>query len=176
MRRTKPRSADAPSERPEAIPGGFADPVAPSAPAHRHSNERFRMLFERASVGIISVGPDGRTVEANPAIERMLGYGAGELVGLSFTAFTHPGDLDVSRDLHQELLDNQRSLLDRVGIEPRLRMNQLQAEVAEEQLLAEAGNSHSDSRAASATSRACLSDTLLDTDVLLCDGSGSVLW
>jgi len=30
------------------------------------------MLFERASVGIISVGADGRSVEANPAVERML--------------------------------------------------------------------------------------------------------
>ena len=39
------------------------------------------MLFERASVGIISIGPDGRCVEAHPAVARMLGYGPGELVG-----------------------------------------------------------------------------------------------
>ncbi len=71
-------------------------------------NERFRMLFERASVGIISVGPDGRTVEANPAIERLLGYDPGELVGMSFTAFTHPEDVDVSKGLFQELLDRER--------------------------------------------------------------------
>ena len=71
-------------------------------------NERFRMLFERASVGIISVGPDGRAVEANPAIERLLGYDPGELVGMSFTAFTHPEDVDVSQGLFQELLDRKR--------------------------------------------------------------------
>src|SRR5580704_150299 len=34
------------------------------------------------------------------------------------------------------------------------------------------GSFHSDSRAASATSRACLSETVLDTALLLCDGSG----
>ncbi len=72
------------------------------------SDERFHVLFERASVGIISVGPDGRAVEANPAIERMLGYGPGGLVGVSFTEFTHPDDVDVSKGLYQELLDGQR--------------------------------------------------------------------
>ena len=66
------------------------------------------MLFERASVGIISVGPDGRAVEANPAIERLLGYSPGELVGISFTAFTHPEDVDVSTGLFEELLERKR--------------------------------------------------------------------
>src|ERR1700729_1071772 len=77
--------------------------------SNSRANERFRMLFERASVGIISVGPDGRAVEANPAIQRMLGYDPGELVGMSFTAFTHPEDVDVSQGLFQELLDHQRT-------------------------------------------------------------------
>jgi PAS domain S-box-containing protein len=67
------------------------------------------MLFERASVGIISIGPDGRCVEANPAVARMLGYGPGELVGMSFTEFTYPDDLDVSERLYQELLDGRRA-------------------------------------------------------------------
>jgi diguanylate cyclase (GGDEF)-like protein/PAS domain S-box-containing protein len=71
-------------------------------------NERFRVLFERASVGIITVGPDGRAVEANPAIERMLGYGSGGLVGVSFTEFTYPDDLEISKCLFQELLDGER--------------------------------------------------------------------
>ena len=40
------------------------------------------MLFDRASVGIISVDRDGRAVEANPAVERMLGYDPGEMLGV----------------------------------------------------------------------------------------------
>ncbi|HTP21051.1 MAG TPA: EAL domain-containing protein [Solirubrobacteraceae bacterium] len=67
------------------------------------------MLFERASVGIITVGPDGRAIETNPAVERMLGYGPGELVGVSFTEFTHPDDLHISKSSYQELLDGLRS-------------------------------------------------------------------
>jgi diguanylate cyclase (GGDEF)-like protein/PAS domain S-box-containing protein len=73
------------------------------------ANGRFRLLFERASVGIISVGADGRALEANPAIERMLGYSPGELLGMRFTEFTHPEDVDGSTRLYQELLDGQRS-------------------------------------------------------------------
>jgi diguanylate cyclase (GGDEF)-like protein/PAS domain S-box-containing protein len=78
-------------------------------PTHNGApNERFRVLFERASVGIITVGPDGRAVEANPAIERMLGYDSGGLVGVSFTEFTYPDDLEISTCLFQELLDGER--------------------------------------------------------------------
>jgi diguanylate cyclase (GGDEF)-like protein/PAS domain S-box-containing protein len=73
------------------------------------ANVRFRLLFERASVGIISVGADGRAIEANPTIERMLGYDPGELVGVRFTEFTHPEDVDGSERLYQELLDDRRS-------------------------------------------------------------------
>jgi diguanylate cyclase len=72
------------------------------------ANQRFRLLFERASVGIISVGPGGRAIEANPAIEQMLGYGSGELVGVAFTEFTHPEDVGESKRLYQELIDNER--------------------------------------------------------------------
>jgi diguanylate cyclase (GGDEF)-like protein/PAS domain S-box-containing protein len=76
---------------------------------HPQANARFRRLFERASVGIISVGADGRALEANPTIERMLGYGSGELVGVSFTEFTHPEDVGASKQLYKELLDDERS-------------------------------------------------------------------
>jgi diguanylate cyclase len=100
MRRTHAPAQRAPSTGSATSPSGSADPSA---------NERFRMLFERASVGIISVDADGRAVEANPAVERMLGYTSGELTSLSFTAFTHPEDLDVSKGLYRELLEDRRA-------------------------------------------------------------------
>ena len=40
---------------------------------------RFRTMFEGASIGIVRVDRDGHTLEANPALERMLGYTADEL-------------------------------------------------------------------------------------------------
>jgi diguanylate cyclase (GGDEF)-like protein/PAS domain S-box-containing protein len=84
--------------------GGPA-PVPSSAFDQHPSKERFRMLFDRASVGIISVAADGRAIEANPAVERMLGYSAGELLGLIFTEFTHPDDVERSKSEYQRLRD-----------------------------------------------------------------------
>ncbi len=80
------------------------------ARAHaQQANERFSLLFDRASVGIISVDRDGRAVEANPAVERMLGYGPGEMIGVSFTTFTHPDDVEVSKELYREMVEDDSS-------------------------------------------------------------------
>jgi diguanylate cyclase (GGDEF)-like protein/PAS domain S-box-containing protein len=89
-------------------PSGSADPRAGAASPGPHGNERFRLLFDRASVGIISVDRDGRAVEANPAVERMLGYGPGEMIGVSFTTFTHPDDVEVSKENYREMVENGR--------------------------------------------------------------------
>ena len=42
--------------------------------ALRESEERFRTLFENATIGIYRTTPDGRILLANPALVRMLGY------------------------------------------------------------------------------------------------------
>ncbi|MBV9606289.1 MAG: EAL domain-containing protein [Solirubrobacterales bacterium] len=60
-------------------------------------------------MGIISVGRDGRAVEANPAVERMLGYDAGELVGVRFTEFTHPDDVEISEQQYRQMIKQGRS-------------------------------------------------------------------
>jgi diguanylate cyclase (GGDEF)-like protein/PAS domain S-box-containing protein len=109
MRRTNSRTKRAPSPGPAPSPRASGDSAGPRAPGLDAANERFRTLFERASVGIISVGPNGRAIEANPAIERMLGYGTGELTNVSFSGLTHPDDVDVSKGYFQELLDNKRA-------------------------------------------------------------------
>ena len=49
---------------------------------------RFQALFEGAAVGIGICRLDGRIVETNPALSRMLGYSARELIG------AHPGQFD----------------------------------------------------------------------------------
>ena len=40
---------------------------------------RFRTLFDGASIGIVGIDHEGHALEANPALERMLGYTAAEL-------------------------------------------------------------------------------------------------
>jgi PAS domain S-box-containing protein len=42
--------------------------------ALRTSEERYRLLFERAPIGIYRTTPDGRILMANPALIRMMGY------------------------------------------------------------------------------------------------------
>lgn len=46
--------------------------------ALRNSEERFRGIFENATIGIYRTTPDGLVLMANPALIRMLGYGSFE--------------------------------------------------------------------------------------------------
>ncbi len=107
MRRTRARAPRASPPGSDAAPSRSTDPAAAGF-APTEGGQRFRMLFNHASVGIIAVGPDGRAVEGNPAVERMLGYDSGELTSMSFTEFTHPEDVDISKDLYRELLEDER--------------------------------------------------------------------
>ena len=56
------------------------------------SESRFRILFEHGGAGLALLSADGSIVEANPALEEMLGYGRGELVGLRISDLSHPDD------------------------------------------------------------------------------------
>jgi DNA-binding NarL/FixJ family response regulator len=47
--------------------------------ALRESETRFRTIFEGANLGIALVDAEGRIVESNPALQRMLGYDENEL-------------------------------------------------------------------------------------------------
>jgi PAS domain S-box-containing protein len=59
----------------------------------RESEERFRAIFDNASVGIAQVGPDGRILVSNANFCEMLGFGPGELDRRSISELTHPEDL-----------------------------------------------------------------------------------
>jgi PAS domain S-box-containing protein len=51
------------------------------------SERRFRMVFERAPIGI-SLGRNGMMTETNPALQRMLGYSAAELARKHYSGVT----------------------------------------------------------------------------------------
>ena len=72
--------------------------------ARRESEARFRRLFESSPQGIAVVSRDGRVLEANPALGQILGRTSDELVGLSFTDFTHPDDCAVDVGLYAQLM------------------------------------------------------------------------
>ncbi len=86
-----------------------------SIKALRASEQRYRSFVERAAHGIYRASPEGRFLEVNPALVRMLGYGSSrEVLGL-----------DIGRDVFEDPRQRQRLLRQvrdgkyRTGIEVR---------------------------------------------------------
>ncbi|MGH9739571.1 MAG: PAS domain S-box protein [Candidatus Acidiferrales bacterium] len=61
--------------------------------ALRESEERFRLTFEHAAVGIAHVAPDGRWIRVNRKLSEILGYTQEEVQKLTFQELTYPADL-----------------------------------------------------------------------------------
>jgi PAS domain S-box-containing protein len=59
----------------------------------RHSELRFRKIFEHAAMGIAIADWEGRIMRCNPAYCKMLGYSATELHRLTFDRLLHPDDI-----------------------------------------------------------------------------------
>jgi len=64
----------------------------------RDSEERYAAMVELAAIGISHVDPNGRFVHVNEALCGMLDYAAGELLGKSVKAISHPDDAGVTDD------------------------------------------------------------------------------
>jgi PAS domain S-box-containing protein len=67
----------------------------------------FRVLFDGAGMGIVLLDRDDVMLEVNPAFERMLGYGSGELTGKQLQDVSHPDDNKLSAKCHRQCLDGQ---------------------------------------------------------------------
>ena len=68
----------------------------------------FRAAFEASGVGMALGDADGRYIEVNPSMNRMLGYEDDELRGRSFREITHPDDVEADEALSAELLAGLR--------------------------------------------------------------------
>lgn len=68
-----------------------------SEQAFRESEERFRVTFEQAALGLAHLAPDGRWLRVNRKICDIVGYTREELLDTTFCCITHPDD--VQRDL-----------------------------------------------------------------------------
>jgi len=73
------------------------------------SEERFRAIFNQASVGIAQAAPDGKWLLLNDWFCKILGYSQAELCGTSFLDITHPEDQEVSRAAVRRLLAGEIS-------------------------------------------------------------------
>jgi PAS domain S-box-containing protein len=72
------------------------------------SEERWRSVFENSAVGVALTDLNGRFIATNPVYESMLGYTEKEFQQLTFFDITHEEDVEHSRTLIAELLDEKR--------------------------------------------------------------------
>jgi two-component system cell cycle sensor histidine kinase/response regulator CckA len=74
----------------------------------RDEDRRFRTIFDGAPMGIVQCDMEGRVLETNPAVERMLGYSLYELREMHFHDFTKPEDAESELKLFQEMVAGKR--------------------------------------------------------------------
>jgi PAS domain S-box-containing protein len=82
----------------------------------RESEERFRLSMTHAPIGKGLVGLDGRFVEVNDELCRILGRSREELAALTFQELTHPDDLEADLELLRALAAGE---IDRYDLEKR---------------------------------------------------------
>jgi PAS domain S-box-containing protein len=83
---------------------GAAQTIERSEETLRKSEERFRAIHEGAAIGIALINKEGRILESNPALQKMIGYTAEELRSMSLADFTHPDDVVHYRSIFEELM------------------------------------------------------------------------
>ncbi len=67
------------------------------------TEQRFARLFESSPLAISMNNMEGEYLEVNDAFVSMFGYSEDELLQMNFGDITHPDDLEVDRDLTQQL-------------------------------------------------------------------------
>ena len=72
--------------------------------ALRASEERFRVTFEEAPVGMVIGVGDGVITKVNRALCRIIGCSEEELIGRHVRDFSHPDDRDLSGPLVKRLM------------------------------------------------------------------------
>jgi len=75
----------------------------------RLSEEKFRSIVQRASVGVGVVDQDGKLMDCNQALAEMVGYTKDALLNMNFADLTHPDDLKEEWSLIKPLWENKAS-------------------------------------------------------------------
>lgn len=75
----------------------------------RGSDERFRAIFERSTVGKSLTAPEGKLLQVNQALADMLGYSIEEMQQLDFAQVTHPDDVAASREYIRSLMAGEQA-------------------------------------------------------------------
>ncbi|MCX6136636.1 MAG: PAS domain S-box protein, partial [Ignavibacteriales bacterium] len=76
----------------------------------RHSEARFRAIYERAGIGIAIADMHGHILEANPALQHMLGYSAAEFQKLTLDEISKEEEMiEERRNISRILLSNPKA-------------------------------------------------------------------
>ena len=86
--------------------------------ALQESEQRYRAVFNVASLGIDLVDRHGRFLEVNSALSEFLGHSAEELRHLTILDVTHPDDVPESRESHEAVV---QGTIDQYRLEKRYR-------------------------------------------------------
>lgn len=70
----------------------------------RDNSERFRSAFDNAAIGMALVTPQGRWLQVNASLCKLLGYSAQELMAVDYLNVIHPSDLSPALANFKELL------------------------------------------------------------------------
>ena len=70
----------------------------------QESEERFRVTFDQAAVGMAHVALDGRWLRVNQRLAEKVGYTCEELLTQKFQDITHPDDLDTDLEYIRQLI------------------------------------------------------------------------
>ena len=76
----------------------------------RNSEEKFRITFEDAPVGMCLTALEGRIIIVNNALASMLGYSKEELVNKSFVDFTLEDDVETSLKFRQKMISGEMQM------------------------------------------------------------------
>jgi diguanylate cyclase (GGDEF)-like protein/PAS domain S-box-containing protein len=70
----------------------------------RDNSERFRSAFDNAAIGMALVTPQGRWLQVNASLCKLLGYSAQELMAIDYLNVIHPSDLSPALANFKDLL------------------------------------------------------------------------
>jgi len=80
--------------------------------ALRLSEERFRIAFDTAAIGMNIASLSGQLLKVNPAFCQMLRYSEAELLQMMYQDITHPDDLEIDRAINLQLFTGEVSHID----------------------------------------------------------------
>ena len=78
-----------------------------ATPSLLTAEDHYRLVMLNAAIGMAVVAPEGRFLEVNPALCRIIGYSEQELLERDFRSITHPDELEGNTAFIRQLLDGE---------------------------------------------------------------------